>query len=57
MVNDKKLRIMKLLDKIEKFDLESKKPEELYQEWGTTREEHQEKMLEFIKNKMKESRK
>ena len=48
---------MKLLDKIEKFDLDSKKPEELYQEWGTTREEHQEKMLEFIKNKMKESRK
>ena len=43
---------MKLLDKIEKFDLESKKPEELYQVWGTTREEHQEKMLAFIKKKL-----
>ena len=48
---------MKLLDKIEKFDLESKKPEELYQEWGTTREEHQEKMLEFIRKKMDEQKK
>ena len=48
---------MKLLDKIEKFDLESKKTEELYQMWGTTKEEHQSRMLEFIKNKMKESRK
>ena len=48
---------MKLLDKIEKFDLESKKTEEFYQVWGTTKEEHQEKMLKLIKNKMKESRK
>lgn len=46
---------MKLLDKIEKFDLESKKPEELYQVWGTTREEHQEKMLAFIKQQLKKA--
>ena len=45
---------MKLLDKIEKFDVESKKAEELYKEWGTIREEHQKKMLELIGRKMKE---
>ena len=48
---------MKLLDKIEKFDLESKKPEEFYQVWGTTREKHQEKMLELVHKKMKQQKK
>lgn len=48
---------MKLLDKIEKFDVESKKQEELYQAWGTTREEHQEKMLELVHKKMKQQKK
>lgn len=48
---------MKLMDKIEKFDMESKKTEELYEEWGTTREEHQKKMLELVHNKMKQQKK
>lgn len=43
---------MKLMDKIEKFDMESKKTEELYEEWGTTREEHQKKMLGLIQKKL-----
>lgn len=47
---------MKLLDKIEKFDLESKKPEELYQVWGTTRGEHQSRMLSLIHRKMEEKK-
>ena len=48
---------MKLLDKIEKFDIESKKMEEFYRVWGTTREAHQEKMLRFIHKKMDETKK
>jgi len=48
---------MKLLDKIEKFNIEAQEAEENYKAMGADREEHQKKMLAFIKNKMKESRK
>lgn len=47
---------MKLLDKIYQFDEEAKKAEVNYQVWGTTRDEHQEKMLKFIKNKMEQAK-
>ena len=45
---------MKLLDKIMQFDTEAKSADENYKQWGTTREAHQEKMLEFIKEKLAE---
>ena len=48
---------MKLLDKIEKFDAERKSAEENYQAFGTTREEHQKKILEFIQKKLDEVKK
>ncbi len=48
---------MKLLDKIDKFAIEAKEAEENYKAMGADREEHQQKMLEFINKKMKESRK
>lgn len=48
---------MKLLDKIDKFAIEAKEAEENYKAMGAEREEHQQKMLEFINKKMKESRK
>ncbi len=48
---------MKLLDKIDKFAIEAKEAEENYQAMGADREKHQQKMLEFINKKMKESRK
>lgn len=48
---------MKLLDKIEKFDVESKKAVENYKAMGADREEHQKKMLEFIHKKMDERKK
>ena len=47
---------MKLLDKIEKFNIEAKQAEENYKAFGTTREEHQEKMLKFIKDKMEQAK-
>lgn len=48
---------MKLLDKIEKFDAETKKAEENYKAMGADREEHQKKMLDFIHQKMEEAKK
>lgn len=51
------MTIMKLLDKIEKFDAERKSAEEAYKEFGTTREEHQKRMLEFIHKKLDEQKK
>ncbi len=45
---------MKLLDKIEKFNIEAKEAEENYKSFGTTREEHQDKMLRFINKKLEE---
>lgn len=43
---------MKLLDKIEKFEIEAKEAEENYKAMGADREEHQKRMLAFIKNKL-----
>lgn len=43
---------MKLLDKIEKFYAEAQEAEENYKAMGADREEHQKRMLEFIKNKL-----
>jgi hypothetical protein len=48
---------MTLLEKIEKFDAEAKKVEEVYKEFGTSREVHQGKMMEFIHRKIEEARK
>ena len=48
---------MKLLDKIEKFYIEAQEAEENYKAMGADREEHQEKMLAFIKKKLDESKK
>ena len=45
---------MRLLEKIEKFYFEAQKAEESYDAFGTTREVHQEKMLEFINLKLEE---
>ena len=44
---------MRLIDKIYRFEAESKSAEENYRAFGTTREEHQERMLEFIRKKLK----
>ena len=44
---------MKLLDKIEKFDIEAKRAEENYKAMGANREEHQKRMLDFIHQQMK----
>lgn len=45
---------MKLLEKIVKFDAEAKSADAYYKQWGTTREEHQSKMLEIIHKKKEE---
>jgi hypothetical protein len=39
---------MKLLNKIYKFQTQSRTAEENYKSWGTTREEHQKRMLDLI---------
>lgn len=44
---------MKLLDKIEKFDIEARTAEENYKAMGANREEHQKRMLDFIHQQMK----
>ena len=46
------IKNMKLLDKIEKFEIEAKQAEENYKAMGADREEHQKRMLAFIKNKL-----
>lgn len=43
---------MRFIDKIYRFEAESKSAEENYRAFGTTREEHQKKMLEFIRKKL-----
>ena len=48
---------MTLLEKIEKFDAEAKKAEVGYKGFGTSREVHQDKMMEFIHRKIEEARK
>ena len=48
---------MKLLDKIEKFDIEAKQAEENYKAMGADREAHQKRMLAFIHKKMDEQKK
>jgi len=48
---------MKLLEKIVKFDAEAKSADAYYKQWGTTRDEHQSKMLDFIHKKMEEEKK
>ena len=53
----KKLGTMKLLDKIDKFYIEAQEAEENYKAMGANREEHQEKMLAFIRKKMDEAKK
>ena len=52
----KNWEIMKLLDKIEKFEAERKSAEENYRAFGVDREEHQKRMLEFIHKKMEEAK-
>ena len=47
---------MKLLDKIEKFNIEAQEAEENYKALGADREMHQKKMLEFIHKKMDEQK-
>lgn len=48
---------MTLLEKIEKFDAEAKKAEVVYKGFGTSREAHHDKMMEFIHRKIEEARK
>lgn len=48
---------MKLLDKIEKFNIEAKRAEENYKAMGANREEHQKRMMDFIHKKMAEAKK
>lgn len=45
---------MKLLDKIEKFNIEAQRAEENYKAMGANREEHQKRMLDFIHKKLEE---
>ena len=45
---------MKLLDKIEKFEIEAKQAEENYKAMGADREKHQKRMLELIHKKMED---
>ena len=54
--SDEGKKRMRLIDKIYRFEAESKSAEENYQAFGTTREEHQEKMLEFIRIKLEEKK-
>ena len=48
---------MKLLDKIEKFNIEAQEAEENFKAMGADRVAHQKKMLEFIHKKMDEAKK
>lgn len=48
---------MKFIDKVYQFDQEAaelKASEQNYKRWGTTRDEHQTRMLAFIHKKMEE---
>lgn len=50
--SDEGKKRMRFIDKIYRFEAESKSAEENYRAFGTTREEHQERMLEFIRKKL-----
>lgn len=50
--SDEGKKRMRFIDKIYRFEAESKSAEENYRAFGTTREEHQKKMLEFIRKKL-----
>lgn len=50
---------MKFIDKVYQFDQEAaelKASEKNYKRWGTTRDEHQTRMLAFIHEKMEEQK-
>jgi len=52
--SDEGKKRMKFIDKIYMFEAERKSAEENYKAFGTTREEHQARMLEFIHKKLEE---
>ena len=54
--SDEGKKRMRFIDKIYRFEAESKSAEENYRAFGTTREEHQKKMLEFIRKKLEEKK-
>lgn len=54
--SDEGKKRMRFIDKIYRFDTESKSAKENYRAFGTTREEHQERMLEFIRKKLEEKK-
>lgn len=54
--SDEGKKSMRFIDKIYRFEAESKSAEENYRAFGTTREEHQKKMLEFIRKKLEEKK-
>lgn len=54
--SDEGKKRMRLIDKIYMFDAESKSAEENYRAFGTTREEHQKRMLEFVRKKLEEKK-
>ena len=54
--SDEGKKRMMFIDKIYRFEAESKSAEENYRAFGTTREEHQKKMLEFIRKKLEEKK-
>lgn len=53
--SDEGKKRMRFIDKVYMFEAESKSAEENYRAFGTTREEHQKKMLEFIHKKLSEN--
>lgn len=55
--SDEGKKRMRFIDKVYMFEAESKSAEENYRAFGTTREEHQKKMLEFIHKKLEEQQK
>lgn len=54
--SDEGKKRMRFIDKIYRFEAESKLAEENYRAFGTTREVHQKKMLEFVRKKLEEKK-
>lgn len=54
--SDEGKKRMRFIDKIYRFEAESKSAEENYRAFGTTREKHQKKMLEFIRKKLEDKK-
>lgn len=52
--SDEGKKRMRFIDKVYMFEAERKSAQENYQSWGTTREEHQNKMLTFIHKKLED---